>query len=150
VQRHILTSEQAFNVVAQQDSRIAVRIADATQVDSAAMKTIATLGLVFLPGTFICVRDLCWILTEINMWLTQFRHSLALLFSASPRAATPSHRAGQCLRSSGSIGLWHSPLLVPPDSFGLLGNAGTNEAVSLSDLRSKYYPIGHSPCRWSA
>ncbi|TVY52504.1 hypothetical protein LCER1_G006989, partial [Lachnellula cervina] len=44
----------AFNTVAQHDSRIAVLIAEATQVDSASMKTISILGLVFMPGTFIC------------------------------------------------------------------------------------------------
>ena len=48
----------AFNVVAQHDSRIAVRIGEATQVDSAAMKTISVLGLIFLPGTFISVSRL--------------------------------------------------------------------------------------------
>lgn len=44
----------AFNTVAQYNSQIAVRIGEATQVDSRAMKTISVLGLVFLPGTFIC------------------------------------------------------------------------------------------------
>jgi len=44
----------AFNMVAQNDSRIAVSIGEATKADSAAMKTISTLGLLFLPGTFIC------------------------------------------------------------------------------------------------
>jgi hypothetical protein len=53
-----LTIQQAFSSVAQYDSRIGVRISKATQVDSAAMKTISVLGLVFLPGTFICVRSL--------------------------------------------------------------------------------------------
>jgi Mg2+ and Co2+ transporter CorA len=53
-----LTMQQAFNSVAQYNSRIAVRISEANQVDSAAMKTISVLGLVFLPGTFVCVRRL--------------------------------------------------------------------------------------------
>lgn len=43
----------AFNTVAQYDSGIVVRIGKAAQKDSAAMKTIALLNLVFLPGTFI-------------------------------------------------------------------------------------------------
>ncbi|KAI9856198.1 MAG: hypothetical protein M1813_009215 [Trichoglossum hirsutum] len=43
----------AFNTVAQHDSRIAVRIGRAARADSAAMKTIAILTLVFLPGTYI-------------------------------------------------------------------------------------------------
>jgi hypothetical protein len=50
-----LTEEQAFNLVAQYDSRSAVQISTNTATDSAAMKTISVLGLVFLPGTFICV-----------------------------------------------------------------------------------------------
>jgi Mg2+ and Co2+ transporter CorA len=43
----------AFNVVSQYDSAVTVRIGRAAQNDSAAMKTIAVLTLVFLPGTFI-------------------------------------------------------------------------------------------------
>lgn len=42
---------QAFNTVAQHDSRITVDIGKATQIDSAAMRTISVLGLAFLPGT---------------------------------------------------------------------------------------------------
>ncbi|MCJ1309542.1 hypothetical protein MMC25_003202 [Agyrium rufum] len=44
----------AFNLVAQYDARSAVQISANTATDSAAMKTISVLGLVFLPGTFIC------------------------------------------------------------------------------------------------
>ncbi|KAF5021215.1 hypothetical protein F66182_6754 [Fusarium sp. NRRL 66182] len=43
----------AFNSVAQYDSRISVAIGQATQSDSAAMKTIAFVTLTFLPATFI-------------------------------------------------------------------------------------------------
>ncbi|KAF4452427.1 hypothetical protein F53441_4707 [Fusarium austroafricanum] len=43
----------AFNSVAQYDSRISVEIGQATQSDSAAMKTIAFVTLTFLPATFI-------------------------------------------------------------------------------------------------
>jgi hypothetical protein len=50
-----LTYRQAINLVAQYDSRSSVQISANTQTDSAAMKTISVLGLVFLPGTFICV-----------------------------------------------------------------------------------------------
>ena len=59
-----------FNQVTQYDSRTAVEISQATRADSAAMKTIAALTLVFLPPTFICAifsmsffsfdRDLGW------------------------------------------------------------------------------------------
>ncbi len=48
---------QAFNTVAQYDSRIAVQIGQAAQYDSAAMKTIAFLTLAFLPATFISVNN---------------------------------------------------------------------------------------------
>jgi Mg2+ and Co2+ transporter CorA len=43
----------AFNSVAQYDSRISVEIGQATQSDSAAMKTVAFATLTFLPATFI-------------------------------------------------------------------------------------------------
>ena len=43
----------AFNTVAQYQSSIAVQIGKASQVDGAAMKTLASLTLVFLPPTFI-------------------------------------------------------------------------------------------------
>ncbi|SCV28718.1 uncharacterized protein FFB14_01936 [Fusarium fujikuroi] len=43
----------AFNSVAQYDSRISVKIGQATQSDSAAMKTVAFVTLTFLPATFI-------------------------------------------------------------------------------------------------
>jgi Mg2+ and Co2+ transporter CorA len=43
----------AFNSVAQYDSRISVQIGQATQSDSAAMKTIAFVTLTFLPATFV-------------------------------------------------------------------------------------------------
>ena len=53
----LLNIRQAFNIVAQHNSRTTVRIGEATQVDSAAMKTVSVLGLLFLPGTFISVSD---------------------------------------------------------------------------------------------
>lgn len=44
----------AFQNVAQYDSRLSLHIAKASQIDSAAMKTISILTLIFLPPTFIC------------------------------------------------------------------------------------------------
>ncbi|ETS79875.1 hypothetical protein PFICI_07404 [Pestalotiopsis fici W106-1] len=44
----------AFNIVAQYDSGVSMRIAQAAKVDSAAMKTISLLTLAFLPPTFTC------------------------------------------------------------------------------------------------
>ena len=43
----------AFNSVAQQDSLASVKLTHASHIDSASMKTIALLTLVFLPPTFI-------------------------------------------------------------------------------------------------
>jgi len=45
---------QAFNTVAQYDSKIAVRTSQAARSDNAAMKTISLLTLTFLPATFLC------------------------------------------------------------------------------------------------
>ncbi|PNS17665.1 hypothetical protein CAC42_3060 [Sphaceloma murrayae] len=44
----------AFAAVTQHDSKVAVKIAEATQSDSASTKTISFLGLIFLPSTFVC------------------------------------------------------------------------------------------------
>jgi hypothetical protein len=46
---------QAFHIVTQYDSRVSVQIGQAARSDGAAMKTLATLTMVFLPATFICV-----------------------------------------------------------------------------------------------
>ena len=43
----------AFHMVTQYDSGVSVAIGKAAKEDSAAMKTIATLTLIFLPPTFI-------------------------------------------------------------------------------------------------
>lgn len=42
-----------FNMIAQYDSTTAVKIGQAAQRDSSAMRTIAIMTLIFLPGTFI-------------------------------------------------------------------------------------------------
>ncbi|RSL99837.1 hypothetical protein CEP52_009521 [Fusarium oligoseptatum] len=52
-ERLINEIQLSFNLVAQYDSAIAVQIGQATQSDSAAMKTIAFATLTFLPATFI-------------------------------------------------------------------------------------------------
>lgn len=53
-ERLINEIQLSFNLVAQYDSAVSVQIGQATQSDSAAMKTIASATLVFLPPTFIC------------------------------------------------------------------------------------------------
>lgn len=44
-------------MVTQQDSRAATRISESVQRDSAAMKTIAALTMMFLPATFVSVSS---------------------------------------------------------------------------------------------
>jgi MFS-type transporter involved in bile tolerance (Atg22 family) len=44
---------QVFNLVTQQDATTSTAIAEETKADGAAMKTIAALTMVFLPGTFL-------------------------------------------------------------------------------------------------
>jgi len=46
---------QAFNIVAQNDSRIVVKMGEHSRIESSNMTTIAIVGLLFLPGTFISV-----------------------------------------------------------------------------------------------
>lgn len=46
-------SQQVFNLVTQQDSETNMSIAQATKNDSAAMKTIAALTMIFLPATAV-------------------------------------------------------------------------------------------------
>lgn len=61
-----LTNEsKAFNSIAQYDSKTAVKISRATQIDSAAMRTVAVLTLAFLPATFISV-SLCFCAFYLN------------------------------------------------------------------------------------
>ncbi|WYZ34248.1 hypothetical protein EsH8_I_000524 [Colletotrichum jinshuiense] len=51
--RHFNEISLAYNMVAQFDSGVSVKIGLATQKDSEAMKTIAFLTLLFLPATFV-------------------------------------------------------------------------------------------------
>jgi Mg2+ and Co2+ transporter CorA len=44
---------QVFNLVTQQDATTSTAIAEETKADGAAMKTIAALTMLFLPGTFL-------------------------------------------------------------------------------------------------
>lgn len=46
---------KAFHVSSQRDSKIASQIAATSLVDSATMKSISILGMIFLPGTLISV-----------------------------------------------------------------------------------------------
>ena len=41
-----------FNLIAREDARLSLSIANATKKDSASMKTIALMTMIFLPGTF--------------------------------------------------------------------------------------------------
>ena len=46
---------QGYNIITQRDSRVLVRMGEATQSDSTAMKTIAVVTMAFLPATFLSV-----------------------------------------------------------------------------------------------
>jgi hypothetical protein len=100
----LLTSCGAFNIAAQHNSRTAVRISEATLVGSAAMKRISVLGLLFLPGAFICVHY-CDVV-QLQMLLTYYRHYSIQASSTLPRTAKQSHSTGLFLRNFGSIGWW--------------------------------------------
>jgi hypothetical protein len=47
--------DQVYQFMAHKNAKINVSIADRTRKDGIAMKTIAILGMIFLPGTFIAV-----------------------------------------------------------------------------------------------
>jgi ABC-type multidrug transport system fused ATPase/permease subunit len=96
--------EQAFHTVAQYDSGTAVVIGKATQVDSAAMKTISVLGLAFLPGTFISVGALSAFIGMYSLTLNPSRQYSAQASSIFLQGILS---VGQCPTSSGSIGRWH-------------------------------------------
>lgn len=52
----VFNSHRAFHIGTQHDSLVASRISELARVDSASVKTISILGLVFLPGTFVSVK----------------------------------------------------------------------------------------------
>lgn len=49
-------------MIAQQESRAMVRMGQAAQSDSAAMKTVAVVTMAFLPATFTAVSFTCPVL----------------------------------------------------------------------------------------
>ena len=62
--RYTNISIKVYNYIAQKDSKVNVEVArDSKEIaaeskrDSSAMKTIAVLTIIFLPGTFVAVRD---------------------------------------------------------------------------------------------
>ena len=58
---------QGYNIITQRDSRVLVRMGEATQSDSTAMKTIAVVTTAFLPATFLSVSlDLVCILFKLH------------------------------------------------------------------------------------
>jgi hypothetical protein len=92
-----LLAPKLAGLAAQRDSRLHARIAEETKsivfetkIDSFAMETIATLAMLFLPGSFISVSLVfsCVLVTEVdtailsNLFLTlgYLRHGFFLLF----------------------------------------------------------------------
>ena len=55
---------QVYNRFAQRDNITTQKISEATNRDSAAMKSLAVLGAIFFPGTFVAVSILLQNLTE--------------------------------------------------------------------------------------
>lgn len=100
--------KQAFNMVSQYDSRIQVRIGEATQSDSTAMKMVSFLGFLFLPGTFVSVCPpssfFVFLKTGPLRKLTPDRPSSARASSTSHLEAEINRRVGPCQRNSGSTG----------------------------------------------
>jgi hypothetical protein len=47
---------QAYNMIAQRDSRTMTDLGNAARFDSRAMRTIAVVTMAFLPPTFLSVR----------------------------------------------------------------------------------------------
>ena len=56
----------AFNLVAQQDTKMAVQISEAAQKNGAAMKTMAVLTLAFLPATFVSVCETYYLFPTLS------------------------------------------------------------------------------------
>lgn len=76
--------DQAFNMIAQYDSKTMVRISEAVQNNSTAMKTIAVLTLTFLPATFISVWKFslpCQVLQQLTALQAVFS---MIFFNFSP------------------------------------------------------------------
>ncbi|KAK0250085.1 hypothetical protein LTS09_014816 [Friedmanniomyces endolithicus] len=67
----------AFHIGGERDSAIAAQMAQSMKQDSAAMKAISVLGLVFLPGTFVSVSNLWTLNGHIQHSLTNGRPYIA-------------------------------------------------------------------------
>ncbi len=63
---------QVFHISSQHDSIVASDISDLARVESASMKTISILGLVFLPGTVVSVSVLVTSSTRCSVCMRMF------------------------------------------------------------------------------
>lgn len=76
---------QAYNMIAQRDSRTMTELGNAARFDSRAMRTIAVVTMAFLPPTFLSVRHLCSHARVLLMFVAgDLQHEL-LQLSASRR-----------------------------------------------------------------
>jgi cytochrome c biogenesis protein CcdA len=66
---HALTCRQVFNLVTQQDSATGTTIAREAKADGSSMRVIATLTMVFLPGTFMSSVFGMAVLDHARWWL---------------------------------------------------------------------------------
>jgi len=72
----------AMTKASKEDSAAMRAIALETKRDSSAMKTIATLGMLFLPGTFVAVSSLSSSRFKTGLCLICFRQSSQCLYSS--------------------------------------------------------------------
>jgi hypothetical protein len=66
---HALTCRQVFNLITQQDSATGISIARQAKADGSSMRVIATLTMVFLPGTFMSSIFSMAVLDHARWWL---------------------------------------------------------------------------------
>lgn len=99
---------QAYNVIAQNDSKTTVRINEAVQRDSAALKTVAILTLTFLPATYVSVSRLERLCSRsCSIGLYHHSQSSAWVFSTSRQAVMLARGNGWYQRGFGCTGLFH-------------------------------------------
>jgi hypothetical protein len=73
---------QVYQFMAHNNAKVNVSIADRTRKDGIAMKTIAILGMIFLPGTFLAVSIL--LLLSLHIKTTEKLKTFPSKYSLCP------------------------------------------------------------------
>ncbi|KAI4149288.1 MAG: hypothetical protein LQ341_001359 [Variospora aurantia] len=68
------TTIKAFNAEAQRDSKVQVRIAEEARKNTASMKAIAVVTMIFLPSTFVAVSNPVHLLQHVVLPLRPAQH----------------------------------------------------------------------------